>query len=351
MKAAIIGTGSMGTAIGAYITKAGMDVTMADANPQQVKALCENGSTVRHSDSSKDFTVAVSACLPEELCGTYDLFILTTKQTANSRVLPVIMKHMDANSVVCTLQNGIAEYSVAQTLGKEHTAGGSMLFGATREAPGVTRVTTEYSHFRQYAFQIGELDGPPSGRVEAIADILSAAGGVKLTDRLMDTKWSKLLVNCSRSGMSAALGCTFGEAADNSKGLVCSLFLAKECMDVCRAHGCSAVESGGENPNDYYWENKEQLMMSMERFKNDGKAAAALKASMLQDLEKNLPTEIDYINGFVAEMGRAHGISTPFNERVRTLVKEAEARGGVNDMSFLTRFDDLLEGYEDLYTP
>ena len=66
------------------------------------------------------------------------------------------------------------------------------------------------------------------------------------------------------------------------------------------------------------------------------------KASMLQDLEKGNKTEIDYINGVVCRGGRRCGIATPFNDKVVELIKEAGARAGVNDFSYLSRFDEII---------
>ncbi len=66
------------------------------------------------------------------------------------------------------------------------------------------------------------------------------------------------------------------------------------------------------------------------------------KASMLQDLEKGNPTEIDYINGVVSRGGRECGIATPFNDKVVEIVKEAEARKEVTGWSNLARFDEII---------
>ena len=66
---------------------------------------------------------------------------------------------------------------------------------------------------------------------------------------------------------------------------------------------------------------------------------------MLQDLEKGRDCEIDFINGIICRKGREAGVPTPFNDKVVELVKEAQGRRGVNDFSYLSRFDDLLEQY------
>ena len=53
-------------------------------------------------------------------------------------------------------------------------------------------------------------------------------------------------------------------------------------------------------------------------------------------------SEIDYIKGIVCRGGQKCEIPTPFNDKVVELIKEAEARGGVNDFSYLARFDDII---------
>jgi 2-dehydropantoate 2-reductase len=63
------------------------------------------------------------------------------------------------------------------------------------------------------------------------------------------------------------------------------------------------------------------------------------------DLERGLDCEIDYINGLVARKGRELGIATPFNDKVVELVKEAQARRGVNNPSMISRFEPLLQKY------
>lgn len=73
-----------------------------------------------------------------------------------------------------------------------------------------------------------------------------------------------------------------------------------------------------------------------------------LRASMLQDLEKGRDTEIGFINGTVCDTGRAHGVPTPFNDRVVELVSAAQAARGVPDFGNIARFDDLLAPHRAL---
>ena len=127
MRPAVVGVGSLGTIIGALITKNGGQIDMIDSYKPTVDALREKGATVT---GAMEFNGPVSALTPDEMEGVYDLFILTTKQTALHTVLPQLMPHMDENTLVLTLQNGIPEELVASYVGKERGGLGRHLAGA-----------------------------------------------------------------------------------------------------------------------------------------------------------------------------------------------------------------------------
>ena len=80
MRAAIYGAGSMGTILGAYITKNGGRIDLVNHNFAHVRALKEKGA---HVVGSVDFIQPVKAITPLEMAGTYNIIILLTKQMEN----------------------------------------------------------------------------------------------------------------------------------------------------------------------------------------------------------------------------------------------------------------------------
>ncbi|MDL2218919.1 ketopantoate reductase family protein [Ruminococcaceae bacterium OttesenSCG-928-O06] len=350
MRIAIVGAGSMGTIIGAYMTKGGLDVEMIDANREHVEVMSTKGATVQHLEEDRTFTIPVKAYTPDKMNGIYDLVFLITKQTANPVVLPNLLKYLNDDSIVCTLQNGIPEPNVAEVIGEARTIGGAMLFPATWIAPGISAENAPYDRFKTVAgFDIGEVGRPATPRLEKVKEILDVVAHTTMMDNLMDVKWTKLCVNCCCSGLSAALSCTFGEAVENKKSRAIEAFVAKECLDVCHAEGYTMITTLNQNFEDLYWTDKAGMMRTMDALYNVFKGSMGI-ASMLQDMQKKQPSEVDYIPGHTEKYGKKHGIATPFNSRVAELIREAEARGGVNDMSYLSRFDDLLVGWEDTYS-
>ena len=342
MRAAIVGIGSLGTIVGALITRRGKRIDLIDSYQENVDALNAYGATIT---GAIDLNVPVVAYTPDQMTGVYDLVFLLTKQTNNCTALPQLMPHLHADSVVCTLQNGIPEDSVAEIVGRERTVGGAVGFGATWLKPGVSSLTSNYEAVEKFAFEIGEIDGVARPRLSAVQCYLECVGKTEIRGNLMGIKFTKILMNATFSGMSAALACTFGDVLENPKAMTCLAFVANECIAAAHARGVRLVEMQGEDLEFFELKDPADIPSKMPLYRKIWGPHVKLKASMLQDLEKGRACEINYINGVICKTGRDFGIATPFNDKIVELVTDSERRRGLNDFSFLNRFDDLLERY------
>jgi 2-dehydropantoate 2-reductase len=339
MRTAILGAGALGIIIGARMAQNGQQVELIDSFKENVDALNANGALVT---GFLDLHQPVKALVPEELTGAYDLILLLTKQTSNESALSKLLPHLHKESVVCTLQNGVPEESVASYVGKDRTIGGAVGFGATWLRPGVSELTSTMEAVEKFAFEIGEIDGVVRPRLEKVKEVLSTAGGTTILTNLMGIRYTKLLMNSTFSGMSAALNGTFSDVLANPKAMICVAHIADEVIKVCHGLGYRMVEMQGSDFELLELNSKDDIPAKMSFYKKVW-GRHNNKASMLQDLEKGKKTEIDYINGVVCRGGRKCGIPTPFNDKVVELVKEAEARGSVNEFSYLERFNDIIE--------
>jgi len=342
MRAAIIGVGSLGTIIGALMNHKGKSVDLIDASQENVAALNAAGATIT---GFMELNVPVRAYMPEQMTGKYDLVFLLNKQTTNPVVLKHLLPFLHEESIVCTLQNGIPEESVAAVVGKERTIGGAVGFGATWLRPGVSALTTTQEAVRKFAFEIGELDGAIRPRLTVVQGYLQCVGTTEILTNLLGIRWAKVLMNATFSGMSAALGCTFGDVLADPKAMTCLAFIADECIKGSHAHGIRLAKMQGEDMEFFEFQKPAEIPSKMPLYKKIWGQHVKLKASMLQDLEKGRDCEIDYINGFVCRKGREKNVPTPFNDKVVELVTEAQNRRGVNDFTYLSRFDGLLAQY------
>lgn len=319
MRTAIYGAGSLGTILGAYITKNGGSVELINRNKAHVEALQKSGATVTGTVS---FTQSVTAYTPEEMSGKYDVVFLMTKQQQNAEVVNCIKEFLADDGVIVTLQNGIPELLIAEIVGEERVLGCTVAWGATMKEPGVCELTSAPDSL---TFSLGSLSKNPNPHLEDVKALLEKMGEVEIDSNFIGSRWSKLLINSAFSGMSAVLGCTFGEAAGNKASRRVVQALIKESIDVCAA-GNIRIEpvQGKDIVKLLDYTNRLKKAFSFFIIPIAIRKHALLKASMLQDIEKGKKTEVDAINGVVSSFGRKVGVPTPMNDKVVEIIHRIE---------------------------
>lgn len=319
MRVAIYGAGSLGTILGAFISKAGVPVELINRNKAHIEALKTKGAQVV---GTMQFCQPVIAYTPDEMSGQYDILFLMTKQQHNAEVVQMLKNYLAADGVLVTFQNGLPEMQIAEVLGEERVLGSTVAWGATLQSPGVCELTSEPDAL---SFSLGAISDKRSKHFAKVKELLELMGTVDVEENFLGTRWSKLLINASFSGMSAVLGCTFGEAAGPKESRKVVQAIIKECIDVCQKGGIRIEPVQGKN------------IVKLLNYTHPLKKAfsffiipiairkhAKLKASMLQDLEKGKLTEVDAINGAVSEYGRKVGFPTPVNDKVVEIIHKIE---------------------------
>ena len=122
--------------------------------------------------------------------------------------------------------------------------------------------------------------------------------------------WSKLLINSTFTGLSAVSGLRYGGVAEQGPDAVFGLWA--EGVAVATRRACAGVD-----PRATRTVRRGRARAMMESMAN-------VRPSMLQDLDAGRDTEVDVVNGGVAERGREHGIATPCNDAVVELVHSME---------------------------
>jgi 2-dehydropantoate 2-reductase len=234
----------------------------------------------------------------------------------------MLKDYLAPDGVLVTFQNGLPEMLIADILGEERVLGCTVAWGATMQGPGVCELTSEPDAL---SFSLGSISEKRSRHFAKVKELLEMMGTVDVEENFIGTRWSKLLINAAFSGMSAVLGCTFGEAAGPKESRRIVQALIKECIDVCAKGGIRIEPVQGKD------------IVKLLDYSNPFKKAfaymiipiairkhAKLKASMLQDLEKGKLTEVDSINGAVSEYGRKVSCPTPMNDKVVEIIHRIE---------------------------
>lgn len=346
MRIAVMGgTGSLGIVVGGLLAKNGYDVELIGSNREGVIALNNKGAVIK---GSIEAIVPVKAITPEQMKGIYDYVFLVVKQDSNHVALPQLLPYLNQNSVVCTLQNGMPEESVSAYIGPERTVGGIVIFASTRLEPEISFITTSPEVINNYAIEIGEISGQLTPRIFTIQKILSAIGGCSVSENLVNTRWSKLVVNATFGGMTAALGCACKNILKNYDAMDIVAHIADETIKTAHACGYSLGPYRGENLECLELQQNDKVADKFEFYQRFFGPYSNTKLSILQDLEKRKKTEIKYINGYVCEMGKKKNISTPYNDFVVNLINKAEEEGQVpqfetNLKLFQNRFKHIKE--------
>ncbi len=337
-KYAIYGAGSLGTVLGAFITKNGGEVDLINRNKAHVEALNEKGAKIT---GTVEMTVPVHAITPDQMEGKYEVIVLLTKQLFNKEVVTMLKNYLTDDGVIVTLQNGIPEPGIAEIIGSEHTMGCAVEWGAALIEPGVCELTSDKDSL---SFHMGKLEGITDEQFKKVKALLELMCLVHEEDNLLGARWSKLLINATFSGLGTVVGGVFGNVTEDKDCQKVAVRCMKECIDVGHAAGVEFAPVQGKNiVGLFYWKGAIKRAFSCMLLPIAMKKHRDIEPSMLQDLKKGKPCEVDAINGVVCEFGRKHNVKTPVNDRIVEIIKKIQNGELKAEKKNIYLFNDLLK--------
>jgi 2-dehydropantoate 2-reductase len=321
MKIAVLGAGSLGSAMGGLLAEHGHDVVLVNRNAAFCAVVNAHGLTLQEggtAGTSRSVRLQAVQTLEalEHLASqsvrlmsldlvTFDLMIVLVKSKDTETVVRSALPWMGAHTVVMSLQNGLGhEGIIASIVGKERVLAGKTYVGGLLTAPGVVTVGRAGKDT-----VIGELDGRITPRALAIGKAFNDAGlQTQVSSNITGAMWDKILVNVATGAITGITRLVYGLMYQVPELEATACAAVAEAMSVARTKGITL----SINDPLVAWH----------------KAGRGLpfefKASMLQTLEKNSVTEIDYINGAIVQAGKQLGIPTPVNETLVALIKGIE---------------------------
>jgi 2-dehydropantoate 2-reductase len=292
MEIIVLGAGAIGSLYGAKLA-ARNDVTLI-GREDHVAAINSHGLRMEGIESQ---VVSVRAATAIEKIGPNALIVLTTKVTDGAVALAPIAPLVSADTTILCLQNGLGSERIARAaLGDRGIVlRGITQFGAIFEFPGVIQfMAPGYTLIEQ------------NERSDRIARALSDAGlDCRISPNIAADVWHKLVINCVVNPITAILGCEVGGIANPQLDPLKQLVI-DECVAVAATQGVTFAVDFLREISDVFRPSRNL-------------------ASMLQDLRRGHPTEIDYMNGAVALLGARHGIECPVNDALTKIVKALEA--------------------------
>jgi 2-dehydropantoate 2-reductase len=305
----VVGGGAIGGVTAAKLTGEVRRVVVLDSNEEHVERLREPG--LIFEEAGVEHTVALDAVASAaELDGEFDFALIAVKSPWHRVALEPLAAAGRIDAFV-SLGNGLIQDRMAELVGADRLLSCIVEWGGTNLGPGrVIRDTIA-------PMVVGELDGSERERTRRLARCLQAVAEVRVTRNLRGQIWSKLLVNSAFTGLSAVSGLRYGGVAERPDGRRAIYEIWAEGVAVGEAEALTLEAVLGVEPRELVARDDAALARMMA-------IAGNTKPSMLQDLEQGRATEVDVVNGGVAQRGRAHRIATPFNDRVVELVHAME---------------------------
>ena len=296
----IVGTGALATLFAAHLTQAGHDITMLGTWQAGLDALHQNGVRLIDSNGNEEkFKVHVTDD-PRECVGTKYVIVLV-KAWQTERASHQLQTCLAEDGLALTLQNGLGNYeTLTQSLGLNRVALGSTTTGATLLGPGLVKAGGEgvISLGRNQA--LGPLE----------AALRSAKFNVQVVDDPQSLIWGKLVINAGINPLTALLKVTNGELLERPSARALMSALANEAANVAHA----------ENINLPF----DDPVAAVEAV---ARKTAANHSSMLQDVLRGAPTEIDAICGAIVTIAEKHHMDAPANRTCWQLVKALNKQG------------------------
>jgi 2-dehydropantoate 2-reductase len=335
---AYVGVGAVGGYVAGHLTRAGHDVTLIDPWPEHVEHMRRHGLELSGLTPAERHTVPVNALHVTDVQRLVkekpvDIAFLSVKSYDTEWAVQLIRPYLAPDGFVVSLQNCINEERIAQHVGWGRTVGCiASLIAVELYEPGRIKRTVPMGGDRHTVFRVGEPHGRVTRRVEEVAEMLRAVDSAKVTTNLWGERWSKLVINSMRNGLSAATGLFGNERDTQERPRWVSIRLGSEAVKVGQAAGFQlekmlgmepeVLARAGDGHKDALTEITNVLLDQAKRRADDQ------RPSMAQDIAKGRRTETDFINGFVAARGAEIGVPAPTHARMNEAVRRVE-RGEV----------------------
>ena len=322
MKIAVFGAGAIGGYLAVKLHQAGADVSVIARGPH-LAAIRENGLTL-HSEG-KTTTANLPCTDKPETAGLQDYVFVTLKATGLAPAAAGIASLMGPDTALVTAINGIPYWyfygidSPWRDRPIESVDPGGKLWEILppRQAigcivyPAAEVVRPGYiEHTYGNRFTLGEPDGSKSARVEALSQMLVQAGlKAPVRKNIRDEIWVKLWGNLAFNPMSALTASTLDRLAFTPDLRATARAMMEEAAQVAEALGV-------------------RFPIDVEKRIDGAGEVGAHKTSMLQDLERGRPIEIDALLGAVVELADLTGHKTPLLRAILALVRERARQAG-----------------------
>lgn len=314
MNVLIIGAGAVGIGLASSILSQNINTSIY-ATGKTAKAINENGikrtGLFTHYSFTKD-ELKVYENYSEIPDNCFDYVFITSKTTANSDIACNLNEYKNIlkdDFKIIIFQNGFGnDEEYLKYFTKKEVFCARVITGFSRPERHISEVTV-YTE----PILIGSLQGENADDLKIIADAITDSG-IKciLTDELDKYLWAKMLYNCSLNGLGTILDVNYGKLTENPYTISLMNSIIEEIFNVINASGYKTLWGSPEEYQNIFY--SKLVPDTYNHY-----------SSTHQDIQRQIKTEIDTLNGKVIDLGEKHGVDVSTNKVIYNMIKAIES--------------------------
>jgi 2-dehydropantoate 2-reductase len=302
MRVLVVGAGAVGGYFGGRLLEAGGDVTFL-VRPRRAAQLAAEGLVIKSSQG--DVQLPAPTVLAENIAVPWDLVILSCKAYDLASAMDSMAAAVGPDTMILPLLNGMRHLEIlSERFGAGHVLGGLCAIAATLDDQG------RIFHLNDlHVLTFGERDGQESARIMSVAEVMAPVKiHWRMSPRIIQEMWEKWVFLSSLAASTCLLRASVGDivvagGADVLTGLL------SEAQSVAEAAGYGSRA-------DVLDKARSQLTA----------AGSSLSASMLRDVEKGGPIEVDHVLGDLLQRAQTSGLGVPLLKLAHLQLKAYETR-------------------------
>jgi len=309
LKYTVLGSGAMGLRYGVLLQEAGFEVDFVDTWEPQVTTVKQQKGIYVSRDGNERHLVPINIYTPEEYTGNPDVYVVFTIQMLLADLLQRSAHFFKPNQYAVTGMNGMGHIEkLNQYFEPQKVIGGTALIGTVLNKAGdVDFIGASGAGSMNLANQ---TEKPDETTHQIVADFQKANLNPTLTTNFLGTLLAKVIFNSVINTICTLFGIQMGQFIAYPGAEKLGKQLINEAFDVCERAGITLL-----NTRQQEWDTIEHVSRDTNPLHYP---------SMYQDMSKNRDTEVDYINGYIYELGKQYNYEASTHDFLRNLVHLAE---------------------------
>lgn len=313
----IWGAGAIGGTIGAYLSRAGNNPLLVDADAAHVAAMNRNGLKI--TGPIEEFATPVRAAMPDRVQAPLRRVMLAVKSQHTAAAARMIAPLLAPDASVLSLQNGLNGDAIANAVGAERVLLALVDLASDYIEPGVIHYGGRGSVF------VGEACGEITPRVHDYVAVLKRFDeAIEPSGNVLGLLWGKIAYGGLLTA-TALTNDTMAEVLGDPRWHGVMGKIGREIVLAAKAGGVTPVGVDGFDAEAFANGDVKKIAASCDAMAEHYRHSAKTRSGIWRDLAvRKRKTEVGPLLAPVIAAGEKFGVATPATQRLAVMIAEME---------------------------